>query len=368
MSLFISIVVFILILAILVLVHEFGHFIVAKKSGIRVDEFGFGFPPRAKKLFTKNGTDFTLNWIPFGGFVKIFGENGEEGNTSKDSFVSKSKWTQAFVLFAGPLFNILFAWAILSLMFFVGSPALYEEQYKDSMKNIHVAVVEILPDSPADQAGLLVGDQILSLQYVGQEKISVETAEDITAIIQGEGTDPVSLEVSRKDEIVTLEAVPSFGLYENQEEPALGVMIDTIGTLRLPIHQALWKGLEKTWNLTESTAAFLISMIGGLLSGDTSEARSVTGPVGIVPVVGDALSVGFSFLVIIMALISINLAIINLLPFPALDGGRLLFILIEAIKGSPINHKTASWVNASGFFILILLMILITVRDISNLF
>ncbi len=138
--------------------------------------------------------------------------------------------------------------------------------------------------------------------------------------------------------------------------------------LRLPPHQALWKGLERTWTLTESTAVFLFDLIKGLIQGDSSSAGSITGPVGIVPVVGNAIEVGFSFVVIITALISINLAIINLLPFPALDGGRLLFILIETIKRSPINPKTASWFNGVGFFILIGLMILVTVRDIIKLF
>ncbi len=367
MSLFISIIVFILILAVLVVVHEFGHFIVAKKSGIRVDEFGFGFPPRAAKLFKIGETTFTLNWIPFGGFVKIYGEDGEVDDTNRfRSFVSKPKWTQALVLFAGPLFNLLFAWLLLSLMFIFGSPTLYEEETKQYMTDVHVAVVEVLPDSPAGQAGILVGDTILSLSY-GSEEIAIENAEDITAILETEGVQEATITYLRNDEILTSEVTPSFGLYEQQTAPALGVVIDTVGTLRLPVHKALLQGLQKTWNLTEATVDFLVTLIKGLFSGDTSGAGAVTGPVGIVPVVGDAIQVGFSFVVIITALISINLAIINLLPFPALDGGRLLFLLIEAIKGSPIKQNTAAIVNASGFFILIGLMIWVTIRDISNL-
>lgn len=367
MSLFISIVVFILILAVLVIVHEFGHFIVAKKSGIRVDEFGFGFPPRAAKLFKRGETTFTLNWIPFGGFVKIYGEDGEIDDANRfRSFVSKSKWTQAFVLFAGPLFNLLFAWLLLSLMFIFGSPTLYEEDTKQYMTDVHVAVVEVLPDSPAGQAGILVGDTILSLSY-GAKPIEIETAEDIAVVLETEGVQEATVSYLRNDEILTSQITPSFGLYEEQTAPALGVVIDTVGTLKLPIHKALLQGLQKTWNLTESTVDFLVTLIKGVFSGDTSGAGAVTGPVGIVPVVGDAIQVGFSFVVIITALISINLAIINLLPFPALDGGRLLFLLIEAIKGSPIKQKTAAIVNASGFFILIGLMIWVTIRDISNL-
>ncbi len=368
MSLLISIIAFILILAILVVVHEFGHFIVAKKSGIRVDEFGFGFPPRAKKLFTKNGTDFTLNWIPFGGFVKIFGENGEEGAGQNDSFVSKKKRTQAAVLIAGPLFNFLFAWLILAVMFMVGSPTLYDESYGDKMKNVSVSVVEVFPDSPADQAEIFVGDTITSLTYPNGTEISISEPADLSSAFEGKGVQEVVLEVERKNEVFEITLSPAYGLYEGQENPALGIALDKVGTLRLPPHEAIWRGLQRTWNLSVSTADFLIDLVKGLVTGDKSQTGSITGPIGIVPVVGNAIEVGFSFVVVITALISINLAIINLLPFPALDGGRLLFILIETIKGSPINPKTSSWINSAGFLILIGLMVLVTVRDIIQLF
>jgi regulator of sigma E protease len=368
MSLLISIIAFILILAVLVLVHEFGHFIVAKKSGIRVDEFGFGFPPRAKKLFEKNGTVFTLNWIPFGGFVKIFGENGEEGQHQKDSFASKPKLIQAAVLVAGPLFNFLFAWLILAIMFMVGSPTLYDESYADNMKNVSVAVVEVMENSPADQAEIFVGDKIISVTYENGTVLPVNTPEDLISVFNGKGIQEVVLEVERKKDSLMIPVSPAYGLYQGQENPALGIALDEVGTLRLPPHQAIWKGLEKTWNLTVSTGDFLVNLIKGLFTGDLSQAGSVTGPIGIIPVVGNAIEIGFSFLVVITALISINLAIINLLPFPALDGGRLLFILIETIKGSPINLKTSSWLNGAGFLILIGLMILVTIRDIIKLF
>lgn len=369
MSLLISIIAFILILAVLVIVHEFGHFIVAKKSGIRVDEFGFGFPPRAKKLFTKNGTDFTLNWIPFGGFVKIFGENGDEEKKANDSFVSKSKLTQIAVLVAGPLFNVLFAWIALSLMFMIGSPTIYDESYGNSIKNVHVAVVEVFPESPADKAGIVVGDQVLSLSREnGKEKIDVLSTSDITSIFEGRGTEPVTVEVLRKDKVFEVEIAPGYGLYEGQTDPALGVALNKVGTLKLPVHVALWEGLQKTWSLVRDTALFLLDIISNLIHGDSSQTDAITGPVGIVPVVGDAIKIGFSFVIVIMALISVNLAVINLLPFPALDGGRILFILIETIKGSPLNPKITTWFNTIGFLILIGLMILVTIRDVINLF
>lgn len=370
MSLFISIIVFILILAVLVLVHEFGHFIVAKKSGIKVEEFGFGFPPRAKKLFTRGDTLFTLNWIPFGGFVKIFGENPEDlekhPEDGKKSFTSKSKWTQAAVLFAGPLFNLLFAWIALSCMFIIGAPTIYDESNAQFIKNPKISVVEIIENSPAREAGLLVGDQIMSLTY-GPETFIISDPSQVSSIVSSRGVQEVTVTFERKDTVLVTQIIPAYNLFEGQTDPVIGVAIDRVGTLRLPVHKALFAGLERTWDLTKSTAVFLGNLISDLVTRDDADLSAVTGPIGIVPVVGDALSIGFSFVIIIMSLISINLAIINLLPFPALDGGRLLFVAIEAVKGSPIPPKTAGLVNAVGFVVLLALMLVVTVRDIIHL-
>lgn len=370
MSTFISIIVFILILAVLVLVHEFGHFIVAKKSGIKVEEFGFGFPPRAKKLFKRGDTWFTLNWLPFGGFVKIFGENPEDLKKQPEeknrSFSAKPKWVQASVLFAGPLFNLLFAWVLLTLMFLVGAPAVYDDADARFIRNPKISVVEIVPDSPAESAGLLVGDSIISLTY-GPETFVITDPTSVSELVQQKGTTPVSISLQRKSEIFEVTATPSYGLFEGQDVPALGLAIDRVGTLRLPIHRAVWSGLVRTWDITKSTAGFLGNLLSDLVTKEKADLSSITGPVGIVPVVGDALQIGFAFVFIIMSLISVNLAIINLLPFPALDGGRLLFILIEYIKGSPINPKTAGWVNALGFLILLGLMLIVTIRDVIHL-
>jgi len=370
MSILISIITFIIILAVLVVAHEFGHYIVAKKSGIRVDEFGFGFPPRALKLFKKGETLFTLNWLPFGGFVKIFGENPndttQEGSNKGRSFVDKSKWTQAAVLFAGPLFNLLFAWLMLFLMFTFGAPTVYNESQAQYIRDPYVAIVEVAKNSPAQEAGILVGDKLLYLEYQDM-KYEIENSQEISSIVTERGTENFVIGFERKGNILEESITPSYGLYEGQDSPALGVALDTVGTLRLPIHKALWAGLERTWELTASTVGFLVDLVRGFFSGDNTNLQSVTGPIGIVPVIGDALQIGFSFLIIITALISINLAIINLLPFPALDGGRLLFILIESIKGSPLNPKITQWVNTAGFFILIALMLIVTVRDILQL-
>ncbi len=249
-----------------------------------------------------------------------------------------------------------------------GSPTLYDESYADKIKNVSTSVIEVLPNSPADESGVFVGDAIQSITFDNGKQIIIDTPEDILSAFQGKGVEEVDLEILRKGEVLRISVTPEYGLHDEQEHPLLGVALGQVGTLRLPLHEALWEGLERTWHLTTSTAEFLVDLVKGLIQGDRSEVGSITGPIGIVPVVGNALEVGFSFVVIITALISINLAIINLLPFPALDGGRLLFVLIEAIKGSPINPKTSSWLNGAGFFILILLMVIVTIRDIVQLF
>ncbi len=233
----------------LVIVHEVGHFSVAKFFGIRVDEFGLGYPPRAKKLFRWKGTDFTLNWLPFGGFVKIFGESPNEENVnSKESFQNKNRGIQALVLFAGVFFNFLFAVFLLVI--------------------VRASVVEGL----------------------------------VTALS--------------------------------------------------------WTG--------ETTKALLYLLSQALIG--RADLSAVTGPVGLVSLVGQVSGLGVDSLLTFTALISINLCLINLLPFPALDGGRLLFVGIEALTRKRIPARLFNALNTAGFALLIFLMILVTIQDVRNIF
>lgn len=369
MSVFISIIVFLVVLGVLVVVHEFGHYIIAKKSGIRVDEFGFGFPPRIKTLFVYKGTRFTWNLIPFGGFVKIFGENSIQKTDPnfKQSFVAKRKLTQIAVLFAGPLFNFLFAWILLSSLFVFGSPAILTSENKDVLTNPQVSVIEIIPNSPASQSGFLIGDVIRSVVFDGVE-FSVSEPDSLSQIFMDTGTQEVVVVVERgKGRVLKKNVVPEYGLFDGQSSPALGFSVAQVGTLQLPIHKALMQGGLRTWEITKSTFTFIYSLIENIFTSEKENLGSVTGPIGIVPIVGDALKIGFSFIVVLTALISVNLAVINLLPFPALDGGRILFVIIEKIIGQPIGVKTTQIVNGVGFLILLILMFVITIRDIINL-
>jgi regulator of sigma E protease len=362
-----NIIIFIIILLVLVIVHEFGHFFSAKKFGIRVDEFGFGFPP---KLFgiKKGETEYTINLLPIGGFVKIFGENPDDENTNgpdkERSFVHKAKWKQAIVLVAGVFANFVLAWLLFSFGFMSGLPTSTSNAGKGyEIKDVSLVVVSVLPDSPAEHAGLQTGDKIVSIQ-VGKDATTYVSPETVKSFVVNAKGEPIEIGYKRGAEdraVITTEVTPT--LSPSTGEPMIGISMDQIGIAKLPLFTALKEGMLLTAYVTKSTAIGLYGLIKSALIGKGS-LSGVTGPVGMVGIVGDAYTLGFAYLLSFAALISINLGIINLVPFPALDGGRLFFLLIEKVKGSPINPKVANTLNTIGFGILILFMIVVTYHDI----
>ena len=364
-----NVIIFILILGVLVFIHELGHFLFAKLFNIRVDEFGFGYPPKIFKMFRWKGTDFTMNWIPFGGFVKIFGEadDGEELSESekKVSLVHKPRWQQLLVMFGGILFNVIFAWILFSGLYMSGvtasvdvAPSGYE--FSESQ----LLVTGILPDSPASISGLAVGDE-LKEYYNSVETITVtdETIVDVSEFINtsGEQNDSVGFVVLRGTDLEIITMTPQSGVVEGKY--GIGINLDRVGEMQLPAHQALWYGAKNTWNFTLAIFDGFWQLITGKISTD-----NVSGPVGIVKQVGEASAVGLSYLIGFTALLSLNLAVLNIIPFPALDGGRMFIILIESIIGKRLNSTVVNWVNTIGFFVLIGLMLIVTVQDVVNLF
>ena len=372
-----NILIFIIILLVLVLVHEFGHFFVAKKFGIRVDEFGFGFPP---KLWGKivGETEYTVNLLPLGGFVKIFGENPDDENTNGPdrarSFVHKPRWQQALVLVAGVFMNFLLAWFLFSFGFMSGLPTSVAQSQSAgyTLENVNLVIVSVMADSPAEKAGLLPGDKIeyISLTPYISDIVNHPSPEELKNFIQTQALKvsekrPLKIAYVREEDQVH----PSVAAidYLDKSNPVIGIAMDEIGTAKLGIFRASGEGLKYTLLLTKATFLGAYNIIKDGLSGNGSM-ESITGPVGLVGVVGDAYQFGFAYLLSFAALISVNLAIINLLPFPALDGGRLFFLLIEKIKGSRINPKIANTANMVGFVILISLMLVITYHDVIKLF
>lgn len=360
-----SIIIFLIILSALIIVHELGHFLAAKKFGIRVDEFGLGYPPRAAKLFTWKGSDFTLNWLPFGGFVKIFGENPVDEESAQplteDSFQVKNRGIQAIVLAAGVLFNFIFAWMLISLGFITGIPS--PAGLSLPVENPRTVITLVVPGSPAEISGLKAGDAVIG---VSRNSLADEalTPESVSGFIS-QSSEPLTFEVERGGVVREVSVTPAGNIIEDR--PAVGISMETIGTVKLPFHRALWEGIKITGELTWLTAKAILSLIGDAFTGK-AELAAVTGPVGIVGMVGDMRELGWSYLITFTAILSINLSIINLLPFPALDGGRLLFVLIESITRRQIPPRFFNAVNAAGFALLIFLMILITVKDVRNIF
>ena len=362
-----SVLIFIVIIAILILAHEFGHFIVAKRAGIKVEEFGIGFPPKlwGKKI---GETEYTLNLFPIGGFVKIFGETPDDesinGPDAKRSFVNKPKYIQAAVLSAGVFFNILLAWILISAGFMIGLPTPVDATPEGSvLKNVSTVITEVVPKSPAYISGFKTGDKITSLSS-GENTVEYPTTKTTQEFISSRLGENIVVGIQRgKQKTDKIAVRPVEGITDT---PAIGIAMDEIGLLRLPPHIALWEGAKLTVSLTEATFFGLADFFGGLITG-SADISDVSGPLGIIRIVGDASQFGFIYLLSLTAIISINLAIINLIPFPALDGGRLFFLLIETIKRSPIKPKIANTLNIIGFVFLLLLMVAITYSDIIKL-
>ncbi len=374
-----TIILFIILLAVLVFVHELGHFLTAKWSGVRVDEFGLGFPPRLLG-WKKGETTYSLNWIPFGGFVKIFGENPDEeslrGPDRRRSLVHQPHRIQALVLVAGVSFNLIFAWLLISVGLMSGLPASVEALNNTNFSTpSHLVITQILPESPAATSGLKVGDELVYLRSasgVSSPAADQLTPELVKEFVRARGGEELivgyrrgQLFGERLPPVRSLKLQPAEGVVEGQA--AIGVGMDRIAILKLPIHLALLEGLKLTATLTYFTAVGLVNFVAEAVRGQGGLAN-VTGPVGLASLVGDAASLGWIYLLNFTAFISINLAVINLVPFPALDGGRLFFLLIEKIKGSMISPKIANSVNLVGFALLILLMLVVTYHDIAKLF
>lgn len=368
-----AILIFVVVLVLLILVHELGHFLVAKKSGIRVDEFGIGFPP---KLFGKKygETEYTVNALPIGGFVRIYGEDytDEQGNVIDDprSFVRKSKWTQAAVLVAGVGFNILFAWLLFFFGFMYGMPTAVDEQNISSAKDVRLFVTSVLPESPAALAGLAPNDSIRDVRF---EADSVEgdgltpTPTNVSAFIGEHANQKIIFDVERKGQVQEVIIEPKAGvLADDPSRVAAGFTMVLGGTISYPPHIAFWEGAKTTVNMLSDITVSLLKFFYQAFTFQ-ADFSQVAGPVGIVGLVGDASALGFAYLITFTAMISLNLAVINILPFPALDGGRLLFVIIESIKGSPIKPSVANNFNRVGFALLILLMIAVTFHDVLKL-
>lgn len=357
-----TVLIFIVVLGVLVLVHEFGHFITAKRAGMKVEEFGFGFPP---KIFSikKGETRYSLNLIPFGGFVKIYGEDGDDRSNPR-SFSAKSAGTRSRVIVAGVVMNILLAFVLLSIGNLFGLRVGLTGDETARVSDVKIQITQVTAHSPAGDADLRTLDNIVGATQ-GDQHVAFTTTADTQKYIRDHAGQAITIEIERGSEqmmkTVTPRVNPPAG------EGALGISLAATGIVKYPWYQALYRGAQVTGILFINTLIGYFTIIKNIFALGTPGA-DLTGPVGIAKITGQAARIGFTYLMQFTAIISINLAVLNVIPFPALDGGRLLFILVEKIKRSPLSKRVEGTANAIGFSLLIILMIYVTSKDIIRLF
>ena len=346
-------IIFFLVLSFLILIHEFGHFYVAKKSGMLVEEFGLGLPPRiwGKKI---GETLYSLNLLPFGGFVKIFGDNPDDLKKNpkalKRAFNHKPWYQQLMVIVAGPTMNFLLAVLVISYLFTKGT-------YVPSNT---VTVVEAQSGSPAKVAGLKKDDVIVSI--AGKK---VTTSEQLISIAKDKAGKPVMIIISRQGKEFQMQITPRQNPPKNQG--ALGAVITDLELKKYPLYQAPFVGLVESVRISLLFYKELGSLFWQFITFQNPQVE-VAGPVGIVQLTGKAVNYGYEAVIQLLGLLSLNLALINIIPFPALDGGQISFIVFEQFTRKKIKEEIKARINVAGFAFLLFLLFLITIKDVRSLF
>lgn len=359
-----SVILFIIILLALVVVHEFGHFIAAKWSNMRVDEFAFGFPPR---IFSKKvgETTYAFNAIPLGGYVSILGENGEPDDKAKGNpraFSNRPWYAQLFVLSAGVIMNVLFAWAIFIFTSYGNVEVSVDgSSYADRIKDKKVYVAYVGENSPSKMAGLETGDIIMKVSSGGATIIPTDSTSTIN-FIGSHINDSIKIIYKKpdgqiKDTIIT----GVYGIIPGKK--ALGIALDTIGTVDAGIKDAFILGTYKLENIFVAMIDGFKQLFISAKNGD-SVVDSLSGPIGIAKMVGDTSEFGYKALLTFTAVLSINLAIFNALPLPALDGGRFIIVILETVSRRKFPVKMMTILNGVFFALLLLLLIVVSVKDV----
>jgi len=342
-------------LSLLILGHEAGHFFAAKAFGLKVDEFGFGFPPRIA-AWKKGDTEYSLNWLPFGGFVKISGERGEFAAMDEKVaeqkheapadpqrlFYTQPAWKKSVIILAGIFMNFILGWLLISAVLMIGVPKA-------------LVITGTQPNSPAATAGFQSGDVVKDYR----------TAQDFVNYIDAHEGQDITVAILRNNKEIDFKVTPRTNA--GPDQGPIGVLLAEGGTERENPFAALRDGLIDTGSISLLTLGAFRDLIVQLFA-HASLLQGVVGPVGIVGIAEETGRIGLTYLLQFLGLISVNLMVVNLIPFPALDGGRFLMIIIEKIKGSSIPLKVEMAINGIGFAFLILLMLLLTVRDVRGLF
>jgi len=356
LSVILTILGFLVILSTLVLIHELGHFLAARFFKMRVEEFGLGFPPKLCTITKKGDTEYTLNWLPLGGFVRLKGEQGnEEGVMDPDSFAAKPIWQRIIVLAAGVFMNFVLTVAVLTIGFMVGLPAFMDGMSTGgTVRDAAIIITHVAPGSPAQKSDLQTGDKIIS--FDGEVMSEVGQVREYTRTRLGQ---TVAVKIKRGSEELTKDT--HVEVLAQTKEPGIGIGFLQSGIVSYPPHIAFIEACKGTWYLTVG----IVQSLWNAITHFTVDGFS--GPVGIAVATGETAKLGYAYMLFLIAQLSLGLAVMNILPIPALDGGRILFAVIEKLRGRVVAAATEGVIHTIGFFALIGLIILITVKDIMRL-
>lgn len=360
----------------LVVIHEWGHFIMARRGGVEVEEFGIGFPPKAKTITRKNGTEYTLNWLPLGGFVRLKGEH--DASKGKGTYGVAPLSTKVKIMTAGVVMNLLTAYVLLVILALVGVPKLVDNQFTVSnnetttRNDVFIGYVE--PDSPAGKAGLQPRDVLKSIGNKSNGQQNVQSVEMVPELTKQYAGQTVTIQYQRdgvvKQTNVELRSAAEVEASKNTDNPKgyIGIAPANFQVSRYTWSAPIVAGGLMT-QFTELTFKGLGSAVAGLFSGDTAKAtEQVTGPVGIFVVLQQGADLGFQFILMVIAIISLSLAIMNVLPIPALDGGRLFVTLLFRALKKPLTERREDAIHGTGFAALMVLFVLITIVDVKRFF
>ncbi len=343
----------------LMVIHEFGHFIIAKKFGIRVDEFGIGYPPRifGKKI---GETIYSVNLLPLGAFVRIYGEEG--GVDDLRSFTSLKIWKRVLIIIGGVAAFWLAAMVIFSIVFAMGADLPVSDSDVQGLVNPQVKIISVSSASPARQAGLKIGDTITNVR-AENVNIEINKIADFQKITGDNKGKEMSITVNRNGESLDVFLTPRIN--PPVGEGSVGIGLERMATLiqKYPWYLAPVQGVKYTWQVTAGAVAGLYTVFSNLVfQKSLPQGAEFAGPLGITVFLANAASYGVGFFLYFIGMIAVFIAIFNLFPIPALDGGKLIFLLIEKIKGKPVSAKVEQGITIVFFVILICLSLFITIR------
>ncbi len=341
------------------IIHEFGHFIIAKKFGVQVEEFGIGYPPR---IFGKKfgQTLYSVNMIPLGAFVKIYGEEG--GVDDLKSFSNLAMWKRMLIVLGGVIAFWIAAIIIFSVLFGIGATVPIGDQDIEGAGKINVIITTIQKDSPAEVAGLKAGDIVLGLKNGGMNVV-VNKVSDFQNFIKSYAGAPVTILINRQGQSLGIDIIPRISPPVGQG--AVGVGLERIANIieKVPWYQAPIKGIAFTWEVTIKSLQGIGDVISNLFHGKgVPSGAELAGPIGITIFLANAASYGPGFFLYFIGSISVLVAIFNLFPIPALDGGKLVFLMIEKIMKKPVPVKWEQIITVIFFCLLIAMSLFVTVR------